>query len=224
MVNNIFAFFGDARFITMGEFSVTITQAIILLAGIIAISVMNWLVVRFIKRHRLFHNFSDKLRKLIARAASYIVWIVGLIILLRAENVNTKDFFNYEIYSGDVVTFTVQKLFGLFVIFFVIRIVVLVVDFFMNRKIIRDNLDYGKGKSVLQITKYFIWIIGILIAIGSIGLKLTFFIASISALLVGVGFGLQNIFNDFFSGIIILFDGSIKVNDVVQVGDVVGRV
>lgn len=94
----------------------------------------------------------------------------------------------------------------------------------MNRKIERESLDYGKGKSIIQITKYVIWIAGIFMAIVAMGMKLTFFIASISALMVGVGFGLQNIFNDFFSGIILLFDGSIKVKDIVQVGDIVGRV
>ena len=102
--------------------------------------------------------------------------------------------------------------------------VVLVVDFIMNRRVEQNNIDVGKSNSIIKIVKYLIWTLGILIAISSTGLKLTFVIASVSALLVGIGFGLQNIFNDFFSGIIILFDGSVKVNDVVQFERNVGRV
>lgn len=89
---------------------------------------------------------------------------------------------------------------------------------------VTKKIDRGRGKSFIQILKYLIWIIGILVISGIFGLNMTFVIASISALLIGVGFGLQHIFNDFFSGIIILFDGSIKVDDVVEVEGTVGRV
>lgn len=132
--------------------------------------------------------------------------------------------FSYVIFDGDKVNITIQKIFLLIVIIFIIRLAVLFLDFLMNRKIERDHLDVGKGQSLLQIMTYLVWIAGIIIGIGAMGVKITFFIASVSALLVGIGFGLQHIFNDFFSGIIILFDGSIKIKDVVQVGDVVGEV
>jgi small-conductance mechanosensitive channel len=48
--------------------------------------------------------------------------------------------------------------------------------------------------------------------------------ASLAALLVGLGFGLQNLFSDYMSGIIILFDSSIKVNDIIDVNGTVGQV
>ncbi len=216
--------YGNQVLFRLGDFKVTISQLLVLTVGVIIISLISIMLNRFIKRNSIFSGLSQRLRILIARGTNYLVWVLGIFILLQIENVNTKAFFEYSIFSGDVVNFTVQKLFVLVVLLFVIRLIVLVVDYSMNRKIEKDRLDFGKAKSVLQITKYFIWIVGIFIAIGSIGLKLTFFIASISALLVGVGFGLQSIFNDFFSGIIILFDRSIQVHDVVQVGDIVGRV
>lgn len=216
--------FGNKILISYKSFSITITQTIILLFGLVLIIVLNAIVKRFIKRNKLFEAIGDRLKRLISRGVSYFIWIIGLITLLRIENVNTLKFFKYVLLPGEKVDITVQKIFILIVVFFIVQLIVLLVDYLMNRKIERDNLDFGKGKSVLQITKYFIWIAGFLIAIGAVGLKLTFIIASVSALLVGVGFGLQNIFNDFFSGIIILFDGSIKVNDVVEVGSLVGRV
>jgi len=42
-------------------------------------------------------------------------------------------------------------------------------------------------------------------------------LAGSAALLVGVGLGLQNTFNDFVSGIILLFEGTIKVGDILEV-------
>ena len=57
-----------------------------------------------------------------------------------------------------------------------------------------------------------------------IGVDITVLMASLAALLVGLGFGLQNLFSDYMSGIIILFDSSIKVNDVIDVNGTVGQV
>ncbi len=49
------------------------------------------------------------------------------------------------------------------------------------------------------------------------GFDITVLLAGYAAVLVGLGFGLQNIFNDFISGIILLLDGSLKVDDIVEV-------
>jgi small-conductance mechanosensitive channel len=48
--------------------------------------------------------------------------------------------------------------------------------------------------------------------------------AGSAALLVGIGFGLQSVFSDFISGIIILVDASVKVNDVIELDSLVGTV
>jgi small-conductance mechanosensitive channel len=220
----IFGDFGQRVLFEFGNFELTIAQSFVIIFSLIFIVVVNIVATQSMRRSKVFQSMNAKLSKLIIRTISYLIWIFGLVTLLQLENINAGNFFAYEIFSTDKLTLTVQKIFFIILIFFAIRIIALLVDFLMNRKIKRNNLEIGKGKSIIQITKYFIWFVGILLAFGSMGIKFTFIIASVSALLVGVGFGLQNIFNDFFSGIIILFDGSIKVNDVVQVGDIVGRV
>ena len=58
----------------------------------------------------------------------------------------------------------------------------------------------------------------------SVGLKLNILIASSAALLVGLGLGLQQVFSDYVSGILILFEGNLKVKDVVQLKDIIGEV
>ena len=49
-------------------------------------------------------------------------------------------------------------------------------------------------------------------------------LAGSAALLIGIGLGLQEVFKDFVSGIILLFDGTIRVSDIIEVDGVVGRV
>lgn len=215
---------GSTNLISLGTVHITVMQTFVLLINVLIIVFLEFLNRKFILKGKWLSKHGAQFKKLISRSTSYLIWVIGLLVLIRLESLNAKTFFAYQLFVGDEVVITVQKVFIVLVVIFVVRLFVMTIDFLVSRKIEKDNLDIGKGKSVLQIIKYFIWIVGILLAIGSIGLNFTFIIASVSALLVGVGFGLQNIFNDFFSGIIILFDGSIKVQDVVQVGDVVGRV
>lgn len=88
----------------------------------------------------------------------------------------------------------------------------------------RDNFDDGSAFAVAQLAKYFIYTIAFVVAIESLGINLTILIASSAALFVGIGLGLQQIFNDIVSGIFLLFERNVEVGDVVEVDGLVGRV
>jgi small-conductance mechanosensitive channel len=84
------------------------------------------------------------------------------------------------------------------------------------------KLDESTTYSLFQIIRYVIWIISIILILNTIGLKVTVFVAGSAALLVGIGLGLQQTFNDFVSGIILLLEGTTKIGDVLEIdGDVV---
>ncbi len=90
------------------------------------------------------------------------------------------------------------------------------------RRTKRNNLDPGSTYALFQIIRYLLWIVAIGIMLESIGVKLTLLLAGSAALLVGVGLGLQQTFNDIISGIILLGERSIKIGDVLEIdGDVV---
>ena len=89
----------------------------------------------------------------------------------------------------------------------------------------RKEFDPGRSHAILQILKYVLWIAAILISLETVGIKLTLLLAGSAALLVGLGLGLQQIFQDIMSGVAILFEGILKVGDVVEIrDDIVGRV
>jgi len=75
----------------------------------------------------------------------------------------------------------------------------------------------GNLYSLMQIINYVVWIIASIIILDSIGLKITALLTGSAALLVGVGLGLQQTFNDFISGIILLFEGKTKVGDILEI-------
>jgi small-conductance mechanosensitive channel len=78
-------------------------------------------------------------------------------------------------------------------------------------------MDIGVRESIATISTYLIWIVGILMALNVFGLNMTSITVVLGALGIGLGFGLQNIFNNFLSGIILLFERPIQVGDDVEV-------
>jgi len=133
-----------------------------------------------------------------------------------------KSIFDFVIFSYKEIDFTVKSLFIVIIAFAITRILLWIIKKILFR---RKDIDFNKRgslNSVYQIIAYVLWIITILVMLESFGLKLTVLMAGSAALLVGVGLGLQNTFNDFISGFILLFEGSIKIGDILEVdGDII---
>ena len=79
-------------------------------------------------------------------------------------------------------------------------------------------LERGLKDSILTITSYFGWGLGLILALGILGVDTTSLAVIFGALSIGIGFGLQTIFNNSISGLILLFERPIQVGDYVEVG------
>jgi small-conductance mechanosensitive channel len=86
------------------------------------------------------------------------------------------------------------------------------------------RLERGLPYAISTMVHYVILLTGLVIALGAIGVDMTKFTIVAGAFSVGIGFGLQNIVNNFVSGLIVLFERPVKVGDTIQVDDMVGRV
>jgi small-conductance mechanosensitive channel len=133
-----------------------------------------------------------------------------------------KDVINFQLFSYKNLDFTIKSVLIIILAFVVTRLLLWGIKKIMFRKKDMDYAKRGTLHSVYQILAYFFWILTILIILDSFGVKITVLLAGSAALLVGVGLGLQNTFNDFVSGFILLFEGSIKVGDILEVdGDII---
>ena len=95
---------------------------------------------------------------------------------------------------------------------------------FVYKLLAKTNLDIGVRLAMGTIFRYILMVLGFTIILQFLGVDLSALTIIASALGVGVGFGLQNITNNFVSGIIILFERPIKVGDRIEVADVSGDV
>ncbi|MEM7297938.1 MAG: mechanosensitive ion channel domain-containing protein [Bacteroidota bacterium] len=94
----------------------------------------------------------------------------------------------------------------------------------VERILMRANFEKGARNSIGLIARVLFMFIGSIIIIQSAGIDMSSLSLLAGALGVGIGFGLQNITDNFISGIIILFEKPIKVGDRIVVGDTEGDV
>lgn len=88
----------------------------------------------------------------------------------------------------------------------------------------RHGVDVGMGEALGTLVRYGIITLGLLVILQSAGIDLTSLTVFVGAIGVGLGFGLQNITSNFFSGLIMLFERPIKIGDRVEIGGAVGQV
>ena len=86
------------------------------------------------------------------------------------------------------------------------------------------RLARGIPYAISTMLHYIILLLGFFVALGALGIDLTKLTILVGAFTVGIGFGLQNVINNFVSGLILLFERPIKVGDVIDVGGNAGEV
>ncbi len=88
----------------------------------------------------------------------------------------------------------------------------------------RTIKDLGTSRAISMISRYVLSSIGFLLALAAVGIELSQLSILVGALGVGIGFGLQNIVNNFVSGLILIFERPIKLGDTITAGDLIGEV
>lgn len=133
-----------------------------------------------------------------------------------------NEFLDFKIISFKDYSLTFLEIGLVILILIVTKLILWFISKAIFKKTIINHLDNGSRFALFQLIKYLIWIISIVSILEVIGVKASLLLASSAALLVGVGLGLQQTFNDILSGIILLYEKSVKVGDILNVdGEVV---
>ena len=94
----------------------------------------------------------------------------------------------------------------------------------MDRRARRDPQQRSRLYSARLLVKYILWVVVLVGCMAMLRIDVTFLLAGSAAVLVALSLGIQQTFNDVFSGIILLVEGTIRVGDVLELGPLVGRV
>lgn len=132
------------------------------------------------------------------------------------------SFFAINILTVGDYKIRISTIFAILLIFVLTKSILWLIKKALYKRHKLKNTDPGNTYALFQIIKYVVWIIALGLTLETIGIKVTLLIASSAALLVGVGLGLQQTFNDVVSGIIMLSERSIKLGDILEIdGDII---
>ena len=134
-----------------------------------------------------------------------------------------KEFLNSSIDLGSF-SFSFSDIFAVLLVYVVAQIFVWIVRVLLNRLFRKTSMDEGKTFMITRLLRTIIYIAAFSVALETIGIDLTVIWAGSAALLVGVGIGLQNFFNDVVSGFVLLFEGGVRVGDELEVDGMLVRV
>jgi small-conductance mechanosensitive channel len=96
---------------------------------------------------------------------------------------------------------------------------------FLGREVLtHTSMDRGHQYAFVRVSGYVIFALGLVIGLDTTGLNLSSLLVVGGALGVGIGFGLQNIVANFVAGIVILWEGPIKLGDFIDIGNTHGEV
>ena len=138
-----------------------------------------------------------------------------------------KEIIEYKLIEFDKYSFSV---------FNILIILIIVIGTWIFSKLLKRIMLRKKSESIIsavdakrkhaayKLVNYFLWVIAIVFCIQSSGFDITILLAGSAALLVGIGMGVQQLFNDFICGVILLFEGTISVGDVVEVDGMIATV
>ena len=122
----------------------------------------------------------------------------------------------YQIMVGQVILAPLLILLGFLVLGWLVRLTV------------KSMLNRGANPDLIQVVRRGLYVLGLVILIFTtldlLNVPLTAFAFVSGAIAIGVGFGAQNIINNFISGWILIWERPIRINDYIELGDTMGTV
>jgi len=162
---------------------------------------------------------------------SFLIWGgISFVSVLLAWGVTIKTIINlFKIINHPIPVGGMNISLPGFVYAFIILILThMIVKIWRSTILIKMLANSGMAKgiqdTVSTITSYSFWVFGTILALNAVGISTTSLTVAFGALGIGLGFGLQNIFNNFISGLILLFERPIQVGDWVEINGIWGSI
>ena len=211
----------QAEIFTIGQHSITLHMLILPIILLLLARITNWLLLRYLMRPYFIRmEFSDMQRAKIRHLFAGVLYFLSLWIsieLLYVEPEEKADFWQKLVPILQIFCAAMSILYG-FQFF-----IWLVNDVILSRYFRIKEIDMGRQYTITRLVLYVGFVIGAVAILQVVGADMAWLIGGSAALLVGIGLGLQQTFNDLISGIIILIEGTVQVGDIVKVDGFVAK-
>jgi potassium efflux system protein len=206
--------------------AVLIYSFILVLDGILIMIIYS----KGISSLTVIKNFGPTVEKRLTGLVALAGWTIWVLAVLREFKILDKviEWFNRVFVAPINIGSTQISLLNIILFFFIIWLTITIsriIRFFLEGDVFtRLKLKKGVPGAISLMLRITIITIGFLIAIAAAGVQMEKLAILLGAFGVGIGFGLQNIFNNLISGIILAFERPINEGDIIEVGTLMGIV
>ena len=217
-----------ATFISAGDTSTALRQSLICTVLVVLCMVINGLVRRHAQKPQRGHKrhalYSERLKGFVYTLVHLVVWLVFIELGLRVWGLSL-----IRITEGDGHEITV-KLFGLGGTLLFAWLIWILADTAIHHALTRSRkgLANARAQTMMPLIRNVlfaaIFIIALIVALANMGMNVTPLLAGAGVIGLAIGFGAQSLVADLITGLFIIIEDSLAIDDYVDVGGHLGTV
>lgn len=222
----------DINVVNFNGFTIALSQIFEILSLFSLAILLDWVISHVVIRNKFrkreipkrtsFKNEKTNETKATNLVRIIVFLYVGQILLQRLD---IDAVLMQRMIKGELFTVSVSDIVVAIMIILAARVLIWFITQISLYRMYRNNeMDEGIQFAINQLVAYVIYIFAFIFALDRIVSDMSIIYGGAAALLVGVGLGLQQTFNDFFSGLVLLFERSVMIGDILEIDGQVGRV
>jgi len=184
----------------------------------------------YLKKLNVIKQYSVQIKKSLKKFLGFFMLIYWFSLSLSGFGIKTEVFtalknaYTHQFTVGST-SFGINNIVAFFLAIYIsIWFSRILIIFLKEDVFTRSKTDKGVSSTITLLLRYSIITFGFIFALAAAGIELEKISIVLGALGVGIGFGLQDIFKNLFSGLILAFERPIKEDDIIQIDDLSGTV
>lgn len=211
----------------VGPYTASLWILLIWLGVLLVTIVLHKLIQKYLKRHLKKKKLKIKgTRITLLRLLNQVLVISAFIVAFQAFRLENDEISLGEFLSHNIIppvtdgafSLSFMNLITILIIFAISRFLINIFRIYIEQRF-KDSEDFDEGTRFVyvQLAKYIVYTFAVILSLQVLFDNLSFLLTGSAVFLGALGFGVQNIFKDMVSGIILLFEGTIKVGDIIRV-------
>jgi small-conductance mechanosensitive channel len=207
----------------IGPFQICLWNVFFILIIFLVAAILRRILLRLLKKYAKSAKITIEGRRVTwLKMISQSIYLVAIYVAVLSFKFNNKyitfaDLFKVKLIDLPNFKLDFSDLLVIVSVFFGARILVSFSTLLISRRLKRSkNYDKATEFIYVQIAKYFIYIFSIFFCLQLLNVT-SLLLGGSAAILVGIGFGIQDVFKDFVAGFVLLFEAKLRVGDVVEI-------
>jgi len=213
----------SATLFNIGPFNICLWNIFFVVIIFLVAAILRRIVLKLLRKYAKSANITIEGRRVTwLKMISQSVYLVAIYVAVLSFKFNNKDITFADLFKVRLIELPNFKLdfsdlLVIVSVFFGARILVSFSTLLISRRFQRSkNYDKATEFIYVQIAKYFIYIFSIFFCFQLLNIT-SLLLGGSAAILVGIGFGIQDVFKDFVAGFVLLFEAKLRVGDIVQI-------